>query len=202
MKRGPRKNLDACSDRSKSRERLHQPGRDAAGLSPPHRTVLGVLRVLGEQARAELRSRLTTVRRSRQAYATSARWRPGMSRTKNSRCSLGCVSNRMRRSPRRWPSWSALKKTSSTVEAWHQELDTLGSRWLKENNLDAASISRFRQLTRQLSELYEKHIQVEDSELFPLAASNLARSELSEIGREMAERRGARVPAALNSQQV
>jgi len=89
-----------------------------------------------------------------------------------------------------------LERDHSTAGAWHQELDALGSCWVKESVLDAVSISRFRDLTNQLSQLYEKHIQVEDNELFPLAASSLPASDLSIIGREMAERRGARLPAA------
>jgi hypothetical protein len=48
-----------------------------------------------------------------------------------------------------------------------------------------------------LSELYDEHIRVEDNEVFPLAASSLPSSDLHAMGREMAERRGARVPAAL-----
>jgi hemerythrin-like domain-containing protein len=83
-----------------------------------------------------------------------------------------------------------LEKDHSTVEAWHQEIDVLRSRWLEEGVLDSSSVSRFRQLARQLSELYAQHIQAEDSELFPVAASILPDSELSAIGQEMAKRRG------------
>jgi hemerythrin-like domain-containing protein len=95
-----------------------------------------------------------------------------------------------------------LERDHCTVEAWHRELDGLGTRWLREGALDAASISRFRQLTQQLSQLYDEHIQVEDNEVFPLAATNLPRSDLRTIGREMAERRGAIVPSALVSSAV
>jgi hemerythrin-like domain-containing protein len=95
-----------------------------------------------------------------------------------------------------------LERDHHTVEAWHRELDGLGTRWSREGALDAASISRFRQLAQQLSELYDEHIQVEDNQVFPLAASSLPRSDLTAIGREMAERRGASVPAALASSAI
>lgn len=95
-----------------------------------------------------------------------------------------------------------LEEDHATARAWHQELDALGSCWLKESVLDAASISRFRDLARELSQLYVEHIQVEDNELFPLAGSSLPASDLSIIGREMAERRGARVPAALAASSI
>jgi hemerythrin-like domain-containing protein len=90
-----------------------------------------------------------------------------------------------------------LEKDHSTVEAWHRELDKLGMLWLNDRMLDTASLLRFRELAQQLSELYDEHIRVEDNEVFPLAASTLPCSDLNAIGREMAERREASVPAAL-----
>lgn len=95
-----------------------------------------------------------------------------------------------------------LERDHGMVEAWHRELDVLGTRWSREGTLDAASISRFRQLTQQLCELYDGHIQVEDNEVFPLASASLPRSDLKAIGREMAERRAASVPAALASSAI
>jgi hemerythrin-like domain-containing protein len=95
-----------------------------------------------------------------------------------------------------------LERDHATAGAWHRELDALGNCWLEQSVLDAAAAARFRDLATQLSQLYEKHIQVEDNELFPLAASSLPASDLSIIGREMAERRGARVPSALAASSI
>jgi hemerythrin-like domain-containing protein len=95
-----------------------------------------------------------------------------------------------------------LERDHATAGAWHRELDALGNCWLEQSALDAAAASRFRDLAAQLSQLYETHIQVEENELFPLAASSLPASDLSIIGREMAERRGARVPAALAASSI
>jgi len=87
-----------------------------------------------------------------------------------------------------------LERDHATAEAWHQELDALGKCWWGEGILHSASISRFRQLAAQLSRLYEEHIRVEDDELFPLAISILPQPDLNAVGREMAERRGVRMP--------
>ena len=95
-----------------------------------------------------------------------------------------------------------LEQEHSTVEAWHHELDKLGMLWLNQRMLDTASLLRFRALAQQLSELYDEHIRLEDNEVFPLAVSTLPSSDLNAIGREMAERRGARVPAALAASSV
>jgi hemerythrin-like domain-containing protein len=48
----------------------------------------------------------------------------------------------------------------------------------------------------QLQRLYERHIAVEDRELFPAAARVLGANDIQQIGREMASRRQVR-PAAL-----
>ena len=87
-----------------------------------------------------------------------------------------------------------LESDHATVEAWHQELDALGRCWLEQGVLDPTSISRFRQLTAQLSRLYGEHIRVEDDELFPLAVSILPEKDLTVMGQEMADRRGLRAP--------
>jgi hemerythrin-like domain-containing protein len=95
-----------------------------------------------------------------------------------------------------------LEKDHATVEAWHRELDALGNCWLEQGMLDPASISRFRQLTAQLSQLYEEHIRVEDDELFPFAVSTLPQPELTAMGQEMAERRGLRAPGLLAASSI
>jgi hypothetical protein len=42
----------------------------------------------------------------------------------------------------------------------------------------------------ELSEIYRRHIAMEDAELFPLAARVLDRDGIEALGREMAQRRG------------
>jgi hemerythrin-like domain-containing protein len=168
-------------------------------LQDCHRRIerfLGVLRVLGEQAGV---TPLTPGQRK--SLQTSLRYfREGAPRhVQDEEISL-FPRLRRQRSAKVGATLAIverLERDHSTVEAWHQELDRLGGCWLKEGTLAPTSIVRFQQLTRQLWELYEKHIHVEDNELFPLAAATLALSDLNSIGQEMAQRRGARVPAAL-----
>jgi hemerythrin-like domain-containing protein len=95
-----------------------------------------------------------------------------------------------------------LEKDHATADAWHREVDGLGNHWLAQGVLDPESISRFRQLTTQLSRLYEEHIRVEDDELFPLAVSTLPQPELTAMGQEMAERRGLRAPGLLAASSI
>jgi hemerythrin-like domain-containing protein len=45
----------------------------------------------------------------------------------------------------------------------------------------------------ELSDIYRRHIALEDAELFPLAARVLDRDEIEALGREMAQRRGIKV---------
>ena len=49
---------------------------------------------------------------------------------------------------------------------------------------------RLNQAIANLSQLYSRHIALEDTSLFPVAAAVLAGIEKAEIGTEMAHRRG------------
>jgi hemerythrin-like domain-containing protein len=55
-----------------------------------------------------------------------------------------------------------------------------------------------RERLAQLQALYQRHIKVEDQELFPAAAQVLDRTQLRQIGREMAARRQIRSDFALD----
>lgn len=72
----------------------------------------------------------------------------------------------------------------------HAETDALFQRWLTEGALPPEEFAVLRERMAGLEALYARHIAVEDAEIFPLAAQLLAPGELSEVGREMARRRG------------
>jgi len=72
----------------------------------------------------------------------------------------------------------------------HAEVDAMGTRWLETGELSAAEADRLVDLLAGLRETYRAHIAYEDEELFPLAAAALDEIQLSQIGREMALRRG------------
>lgn len=72
----------------------------------------------------------------------------------------------------------------------HQDaVEVLGRRWLRENSLPAGDARSLREHLIALDRLYQRHIAVEDQELFPAAGRVLSPAELEEVGREMAHRR-------------
>jgi hemerythrin-like domain-containing protein len=76
------------------------------------------------------------------------------------------------------------------AEIKHQRVDDLGRGWLADEQLSPDNARIFISLLKELRAIYEKHIAVEDNELFPLAGRILDRTELEAIAREMAVRRG------------
>jgi hemerythrin-like domain-containing protein len=77
-----------------------------------------------------------------------------------------------------------------TADEKHKEVDALSLQWLNEGSLTKENIQRLRQLLKELHDIYQQHIGIEDSEIFPLAGKVLNADELARIGREMARRRG------------
>lgn len=74
----------------------------------------------------------------------------------------------------------------------HDEVDAIGRQWLQEGSLNTGHAARLKSLLRGLSQLYEHHLHIEDTELFPVARSVLRSHDKTDIGREMAQRRGLR----------
>jgi hemerythrin-like domain-containing protein len=75
----------------------------------------------------------------------------------------------------------------------HQQVETIGRRWLECMLLPDADRDLFADAVGALNELYREHIALEEREVFPLAQRVLTPSELAEVGREMAERRGVKL---------
>jgi hemerythrin-like domain-containing protein len=73
---------------------------------------------------------------------------------------------------------------------WHEIVDQLGRKWLSEAMLVPDDAERLNQALANLSQLYSRHIAVEDESLFPVATAVLASTEKANIGTEMAQRRG------------
>jgi hemerythrin-like domain-containing protein len=84
----------------------------------------------------------------------------------------------------------ALEADHQQAEKSHHEIDVLGHRWLSEGALPEDEAVRFITLLTDLSRLYERHLPVEETEIFALAESVLSRSEKELVGQEMAKRRG------------
>ena len=79
------------------------------------------------------------------------------------------------------------------ADRFHQEVDALGEAWLRNGSLPEQSAERLTELTEKLKAMYAAHIEVEDKELFPLAARVLGKEAREEIGREMAARRNIKI---------
>jgi hemerythrin-like domain-containing protein len=78
----------------------------------------------------------------------------------------------------------------------HDAVDRLGSRWLEQNELPAAEGSHLTALLEELSQIYQRHIRLEEERVFPLAARLLDRQALDAVGGEMAARRSVRYEPA------
>lgn len=76
------------------------------------------------------------------------------------------------------------------AEIKHRRVDELGRAWLANEPLSPENTQMLIGLVKDLRRAYEKHIAVEDNEVFPLAGRILSPPELETIGREMAARRG------------
>jgi hemerythrin-like domain-containing protein len=80
-----------------------------------------------------------------------------------------------------------LEQDHRRVDAMHAEVHCICRSWLDANTPPQPKLNR---LLHALRDLYARHILLEDSELFPLAARLLSGEQIVQIGREMAERRG------------
>lgn len=76
------------------------------------------------------------------------------------------------------------------AEIKHHKVDELGRAWIEDEGLSADNTRLLTSLLKELQATYEKHIALEDNELFPMAQGILDRVELEAIAREMAARRG------------
>ncbi len=86
----------------------------------------------------------------------------------------------------------ALEADHRAAAVDHAEVDKLGRRWLADGHLTAGETRELAARLHELQALYERHIAVEDDEIFPLAREVLPADDLAQIGEEMARRRGLR----------
>ena len=84
----------------------------------------------------------------------------------------------------------ALEADHQVAKVGHEAVEELGKKWLAGGRLSESETSQLLAHLRKLQSIYERHIAVEDNEIFPLAKEVLDAKTLSEVGREMAERRG------------
>ena len=83
-----------------------------------------------------------------------------------------------------------LHEDHKIAELAHQEVESLCQQWLADDALAKEDCSRLRDVLERLKRIYERHIAVEDTQVFPLAGELLDASEIQTIAAEMASRRG------------
>jgi hemerythrin-like domain-containing protein len=88
-----------------------------------------------------------------------------------------------------------LHEDHETADISHQQVEVLCLQWLSDDYLQEESRNRLSQLLTGLKSIYERHIAVEDTQIFPLARKILNTSQLQSIASEMASRRGIELSA-------
>lgn len=83
-----------------------------------------------------------------------------------------------------------LEADHDIADVSHALVDEIGRKWLAEGRLSESEIEQLEAELNTLRDFYADHIEVEDNQLFPLAAKVLDEPLLEKIGREMARRRG------------
>ncbi len=83
----------------------------------------------------------------------------------------------------------SLEADHRTAERLHAEVDVLAHRWIEAETLSTGDASALRSALDSLSDIYRRHIEIEDRDVFPAAARALDADLLERIGREMAARR-------------
>ncbi|MBM3214571.1 hemerythrin domain-containing protein [Candidatus Poribacteria bacterium] len=90
-----------------------------------------------------------------------------------------------------------LEGDHAVADSAHAEVQRLGWQWVEQGELASEEAEQLRRLLTGLRQIYERHIQVEDEVLFPLAERLLPAAAQTEIGKEMAARRGVRFASSL-----
>jgi uncharacterized protein (DUF2249 family)/hemerythrin-like domain-containing protein len=85
---------------------------------------------------------------------------------------------------------TSLHNDHDAAEPAHNEVDTLYRKWIDQGSLPTPDRAKLKELLNGLHAMYERHLAIEDKELFPLAAQALSDSELRQLGQQMAARRG------------
>jgi hemerythrin-like domain-containing protein len=86
----------------------------------------------------------------------------------------------------------ALENDHRWAEPLHEIVDLIGNEYLAKGELTPAKARDFRDAVSQLAAMYRRHIDVEDQQVFPVAAKVVSAELKAEIAKEMAARRAVR----------
>jgi hemerythrin-like domain-containing protein len=84
----------------------------------------------------------------------------------------------------------ALEREHAVADVAHAEVESGYRRWIELGSLPAPQTQELSRVLQSLREMYRRHIDVEEHEIFPLAAEILSPDQLARLGNQMAERRG------------
>ena len=91
----------------------------------------------------------------------------------------------------------ALEGDHRWAEPLHQTVDQLGTKYLLQGRISPAEVQMFREMVNRLHSMYQRHIEIEDKEVFPVVDRVLSAEIKSQIAQEMAVRRGTKPIVAL-----
>ena len=91
----------------------------------------------------------------------------------------------------------SLEEDHKWAQPLHDEADRLGVKCLAEGSLSADEALHFHDVVAKLTEMYRRHIDLEDREIFPVAARAMSTEQKNDVGKEMAARRQVK-PAIVN----
>lgn len=84
---------------------------------------------------------------------------------------------------------AGLEHDHRIADSLHNQADQLYTAWLDKGRLDAAEESALLHAVEQLKALHARHIEIEEQQVFPCAAKQLAPAALAEMGQEFRSRR-------------
>ena len=85
-----------------------------------------------------------------------------------------------------------LEREHRVADELHAKVDRLGRQWLATGSLLPVQLAEIRTALSELKKIYDRHIAIEDEQVFPLAKRVLGPDEQKRVGEEMASRRGAK----------
>src|SRR4029078_9285482 len=91
----------------------------------------------------------------------------------------------------------ALEVEHQWAQSLHDDVDRIGSLWLKEGSVSPTELQSLRTSLTALQAMYRRHIALEEEVVFPAAAQALSSQQEQEIGQEMKQRRNLTLNARL-----
>ena len=80
----------------------------------------------------------------------------------------------------------------------HANVERLGTQYLATGSLSSSEVEQFRKDVANLASMYQQHIRVEESVVFPLAARMLSHADKMAMAEEMAGRRKVKLVTELS----